>query len=93
MQHELIQEGEFKYVTAGKGPVLLILHGLFGALSNFNEVLSRFKNDFQIVIPMMPIYELPVNETHVKSLSDFIHRFVEHMEFSKINRNLIENIG
>jgi pimeloyl-ACP methyl ester carboxylesterase len=85
MQHELIQEGEFKYITAGEGPVLLILHGLFGALSNFNEVFNRFQSHFKVVIPMMPIYELPLNETHVKSLADFIHRFVEQKEFTSIN--------
>jgi len=85
MQHELIQEGEFKYVTAGEGPVLLILHGLFGALSNFNEVTDRFRDDFQVVIPLMPIYELPISETHVKSLAEFIHRFVTFKKFDKIN--------
>jgi pimeloyl-ACP methyl ester carboxylesterase len=85
MQHELIQEGEFKYVTAGEGPVLLILHGLFGALSNFNEVTDRFRDDFQVVIPLMPIYELPISDTHVKSLAEFIHRFIVYKKFDKIN--------
>ncbi len=85
MQEELINEGEFKYIEQGKGPVLLILHGLFGALSNFREVLDRFKDDFTVVIPMMPIYELPVQETHVRSLAAFIHRFVEYKGFKDIN--------
>jgi pimeloyl-ACP methyl ester carboxylesterase len=85
MQHELIQENDFRYITDGEGPVLLILHGLFGALSNFNDVINRFSKDFKVVIPMMPIYDLPVQETHVKSLADFIHRFVEFKKFDKIN--------
>ena len=85
MQEELINEGEFRYIEQGQGPVLLILHGLFGALSNFREVLDRFKDDFTVVIPMMPIYELPVKETDVNSLADFIHRFVEFIGFKDIN--------
>ena len=85
MQHELIEENEFKYITDGEGPVLLILHGLFGALSNFKDVFDRFRNDYKVVIPMMPIYDLPVQETHVKSLADFIHRFVEFKKFDKVN--------
>jgi pimeloyl-ACP methyl ester carboxylesterase len=85
MQEELIKEGEFNYIEQGNGPVLLILHGLFGALSNFRDVLDRFKNDFTVVIPMMPIYELPVQETHVRSLSAFIHRFVEYKGYKEIN--------
>ncbi|MFM2286299.1 MAG: hypothetical protein RLZZ543_1796 [Bacteroidota bacterium] len=85
MQEELIHEGEFKYIDQGEGPVLLILHGLFGALSNFREVLDRFKNDYRVVIPTMPIYELPVQETHVHSLAAFIHRFVEYKGLKEIN--------
>jgi len=85
MQQELIVEGEFRYISEGEGPVLLILHGLFGALSNFKVVLEQFRNDYKVVIPMMPIYDLPVQDTHVKSLADFIHRFVEFKQFSKVN--------
>jgi pimeloyl-ACP methyl ester carboxylesterase len=85
MQQELIVEGEFKYISEGEGPVLLILHGLFGALSNFKVVLEQFRKDYHVVIPMMPIYDLPVQDTHVKSLADFIHRFVEFKQFSKVN--------
>lgn len=85
MQHQIISEGAYKYVEEGEGPVLLILHGLFGALSNFKEVLEEFNKDFKVVIPMMPIYELPVEDTHVKSLASFIHDFVVFKGFDKIN--------
>ena len=85
MQHELIEEGEFRYITSGEGPVLLILHGLFGALSNFTDVIDRFQSDYKVVIPMMPIYDLPVKDTHVKSLAEFINRFIEYKNFEKVN--------
>lgn len=85
MKQELIQEGEFRYIADGDGPVLLILHGLFGALSNFKDVFERFRDDYRVVIPMMPIYELPVEDTHVRSLAAFIHRFVEFKGFDKVN--------
>lgn len=85
MQQELQQEGEFKYIEDGDGPVLLILHGLFGALSNFKEVLEQFSANYRVVIPMMPIYDLPIPDTHVKSLAAYIHRFVEFKGFSQIN--------
>lgn len=84
MTQELKQEGEFRYIDEGQGPVLLILHGLFGALSNFKDVLDTFKQDFRVVIPMMPVYELPVEETHVRSLAKFIHRFVEFKGFKQV---------
>jgi pimeloyl-ACP methyl ester carboxylesterase len=85
MEKELIKEGEFTYIAEGEGPVLLILHGLFGALSNFKDVLERFRSDYHVVIPMMPVYQLPVEETHVRSLAGFINRFLEFKGFKTVN--------
>ena len=44
MLQGLKEEGEFRYVEEGSGPVLLFLHGLFGALSNFEETFSTLRN-------------------------------------------------
>ena len=44
MKGDLKSEGEFSYLERGEGPILLILHGLFGALSNFKEVFEDFCN-------------------------------------------------
>lgn len=85
MQHQIIVEEEFNYISEGQGPVLLILHGLFGALSNFKDVLDAFNKEYTVVIPMMPIYQLPVEDTHVKSLAGFIHRFVKFKGYDSIS--------
>ena len=39
MVFSIKQEGGFKYIDEGKGEVLLLLHGLFGALSNWEKVI------------------------------------------------------
>ena len=44
------EEGAFKYVEVGSGPVILNLHGLFGALSNFKDVTDYFSNQYTVVI-------------------------------------------
>jgi pimeloyl-ACP methyl ester carboxylesterase len=85
MQQVLKQDGEFTYIEEGSGPTLLVLHGLFGALSNFRDVLDEFRHNFRVVIPMMPIYELPVEDTHVRSLAAFILRFVQFKGYSSLN--------
>ena len=35
-------EQGFKYIEEGEGPVLMLLHGLFGALSNFRDIFDAF---------------------------------------------------
>jgi len=72
----LQEESGHKYIEQGEGPVLLVLHGLFGALSNFQDVLDEFSKDYKVVIPMMPIYDLPLLKTNVKELAAYIDEFV-----------------
>ena len=73
----LKEESGHRYIEQGEGPVLLVLHGLFGALSNFKDVLDEFSKDYKVVIPIMPIYDLPMLKTNVKELAKYIHEFVE----------------
>jgi len=70
------EEGGFKFVDEGNGQVLMLLHGLFGALSNWEGVVSRFSKQFRVVIPMLPIYEMPIKEAGLEGLRKFVEDFV-----------------
>lgn len=82
---ELREEGEFRYIDVGEGPVLIFLHGLFGALSNFEHTIAHFKENYNVVIPMLPIYELPVLNTNVGNLEKFLDRFIDHKGYKEVN--------
>jgi pimeloyl-ACP methyl ester carboxylesterase len=84
MQYEIKKENDFQYIEEGNGPVLLLLHGLFGALSNWKDVVDYFSPNYKIVIPLMPIYTLPVLNTNVKALSEFVHDFITFKNFNNI---------
>ena len=43
MDYEIKQLDKFKYIEEGEGTPLLLLHGLFGALSNFADLVEYFK--------------------------------------------------
>jgi 2-hydroxy-6-oxonona-2,4-dienedioate hydrolase len=38
MSYELKQDNKFRYLEEGQGEPLMLLHGLFGALSNFSRL-------------------------------------------------------
>lgn len=79
------EEGEFRYLEAGEGPVLLLLHGLFGALSNFEDTIRHFSARYRVVVPMLPLYTLPLLNTNVKALAEFVNRFVKHKGWTRVN--------
>jgi 2-hydroxy-6-oxonona-2,4-dienedioate hydrolase len=85
MQYELKKNGKFEYLEEGQGPVIIILHGLFGALSNFKEVIPFFAEKYTVVIPILPIYTLPVLNTNVKTLAAYLHDFVEMKGYKDLN--------
>lgn len=79
------KENGFKYIDQGEGPVLLLLHGLFGALSNWKDVLDHFSQKYRVVIPLMPIFEMNILKLSVEGLSNHIHEFIEYKQFDKVN--------
>jgi len=83
----LIEEGEFKYMEVGPadGEVLLLLHGLLGALSNFEGIIDKFKGSYRVCIPMLPIFEMPLRKVGIGGLVDYVDRFVDYKEYEKVN--------
>ncbi len=79
MNFNLIEENGYKYIEEGEGFPIIILHGLMGNLSNFNEVTNFFRDrNFKIIMPVLPIYDLPLLKTSVKELAKFLDRFIIH---------------
>ena len=85
MEVEIKKEGEFEYIEKGEGEPIVVLHGLFGALSNFEGVFNHFTKNYRVIIPMLPIYELPIINTNVKNLSKFLHKFLEFKQLNQVN--------
>lgn len=84
MSLQIQEEGSFKFVCAGEGKVLLLLHGLFGALSNFNALIQHFSTHYKVVVPLLPIYELPLREAKLWNLMTYIQDFVEHQNYEQV---------
>ena len=84
MEHNIIEENGFKYVEEGEGDVLMLLHGLFGALSNFFDIIEYFKATHKVVIPILPLYDLPVDQTSVGGFVDYVERFVAYRGYDKV---------
>jgi pimeloyl-ACP methyl ester carboxylesterase len=78
------EKNGFNYVDEGDGQVLMLLHGLFGALSNWEEVVNRFSSKLRVIIPMLPIYEMPIKEAGLEGLQKFVEDFVAMMKLDNM---------
>ncbi len=81
MSYEIKHSDKFKYLEEGEGDVLILLHGLFGALSNYIDQIEHYKKTHKVVVPLLPIYELTVFEASLGGLTRYTHEFIEHQGY------------
>lgn len=86
MRTTIKEEGEYKYIeTGGSGDTVVMLHGLFGALSNFKSVMDGIGSEYNVVIPLLPIFDMPIRKLGVGGLVEFVARFVEYKGWEKVH--------
>ncbi|GAA4001512.1 alpha/beta hydrolase [Hymenobacter fastidiosus] len=76
MELQIKERNGFNYVDEGAGEVLLLLHGLFGALSNWEDVVREFSPDYRVIIPLLPIYDMPLTKAGVPGLMNYVEDFL-----------------
>ncbi len=85
MDYEIKQQEKFKFIEEGKGEPLLLLHGLFGALSNFADLVEHFKGKYKVIVPLLPLFELDIFHTTVGGLQKHVHKFIELRGYENIH--------
>src|SRR4051812_24094003 len=85
MNYEIKQAKKFRYIEEGEGEPLVLLHGLFGALSNFEHLIEYFRRYNKVVVPMLPLFELDILHTTVGGLEKFVYRFIEARDYKNVH--------
>ncbi|MEO8172163.1 MAG: alpha/beta hydrolase [Sediminibacterium sp.] len=85
MSYEIKQHDKFKYIEEGEGETLLLLHGLFGALSNFKDLVEYFRGSYKVVVPLLPLFDLDIFSTSVGGLEKYVQKFIEARGYSSIH--------
>lgn len=82
---QIKEENGYQFIDEGEGEILLLLHGLFGALSNWDGVVNHFSKKYRVIIPLLPIYTMPVKQAGLESLNKFVEEFVADQNISDLN--------
>ena len=85
MEYEIKQDGKFKFLEVGEGEPLVLLHGLFGALSNFSELIEYFRYSYKVVVPILPLLDMDLLHTSVSGLQKYVQKFVEQRHYNNIH--------
>ncbi|MFZ1386795.1 MAG: alpha/beta fold hydrolase, partial [Thiolinea sp.] len=86
MAYEIKTEDRFKFIeTREEGPTIVLLHGLFGALSNFKDLIDHFGDRYRVVVPILPIYELPITQVGLGGLVKYVYDFMRHKKLDHVH--------
>lgn len=85
LEKQIIVEADYRYIELGEGTPVVILHGLMGGLSNFEGVMNYFPSKgYKILVPELPVYDLPLINSSVKSLADFLNDFLNFKKLKEV---------
>lgn len=85
LEKQIIVESDYRYIELGEGTPVVILHGLMGGLSNFEGVMNYFPSKgYKILVPELPVYDLPLINSSVKSLADFLNDFLNFKKLKEV---------
>jgi pimeloyl-ACP methyl ester carboxylesterase len=85
MSLTIINEPPFNYCEQGEGEPIILLHGLFGALSNFTDLVNHFSGKYKVFIPLLPLFDLDLDKTTVTGMVDYIDDFIEHKKLTGVH--------
>lgn len=84
------------HIDKGKGEVIILLHGLFGALSNWKSVVDFFSKKYRVIIPKIPLTDVDVEDANLESLTKLVSKFITSnrlKNFTLIGNSLGGHIG
>lgn len=85
MNYEIKQKDKFRFVEEGTGEPLVLLHGLFGAMSNFSGLIEYFRFHNRVIVPLLPLLDMDILHTSVGGLSKYVHRFLEALDLNGVH--------
>lgn len=74
--HQYIDEGPTTEL-----PPIVLLHGMLGDLTNWTSTIEALSTQqYRVVAPVLPVYEMPLKNTHVEGLVDYVQNFLDDLD-------------
>lgn len=79
-QYDIQEKDGFHYLDEGPPsdlPPVVLLHGMLGDLSNWADTVGDLAaHQYRVLVPVLPVYALPLKETSVQGLADYVDDFL-----------------
>lgn len=78
----------FQYIDEGSStadPPVVLLHGMLGDVGNWTQTIRALaEQGYRVLVPLLPVYDLPMKQTHVPGLVEYVHDFLKALALESI---------
>lgn len=82
-EHKILEYNEFRFIKispdGGLDLNLVLLHGMFGGLSNFDSLLKGM-TDVNIYVPEIPLYDMKRKDLTIPKLGEWVRDFITSLD-------------
>ena len=75
---------KYDYMEKGSGDPVMMLHGMFGKISNWSAVINKVSNSFKAIALELPYLQLEPKLCSVGVLTEFLANFIESNKLKNI---------
>lgn len=87
-QYNIREVSGFRFIDEGPAtdlPPVVLLHGMLGDLSNWTDTVGDLaSHQYRVLVPVLPVYTLPLKQTSVQGLADFVHKFLVELDIESV---------
>jgi len=65
------------FIDTGKGPVVILIHGLFGPIGMWRSTIDALKSNYRVIVPRLPIFEVTNEFSDIRYAAKALHQFIE----------------
>lgn len=72
------------YMDVGQGPVVILLHGLFGNLAMWRPTIQALQEHHRVIVPRLPFFGEPIFRTQVDNLVNALTEFIDWHQLENV---------
>src|SRR6185503_16783827 len=76
--------GNHIFLEAGEGRPIIFCHGLFGGIFNLESVCTAIAGRYRLIMPYLPMYDLPLRDCTVQNLGEYLASFIEDNRLEEV---------
>ncbi|MBL7790423.1 MAG: alpha/beta hydrolase [Chitinophagales bacterium] len=75
----------YKYIDRGQGPTVLLLHGLFGSLGNFESMIELASGRYRFIMPYLPFYDCELKSANLEGMLNYLKGFISRLNLKEFS--------